>query len=361
MKIAFIGTYTPRECGIGTFNKNLVDSVVCNKVDQLKDVEGFVVATNDYEQDYPYPDEVKFKIRQEQQADYQEAANYINLSGADLCILQHEFGIFGGQNGVYILPLLHRLAIPFIVTLHTVLEKPSYNEKAVLNEICKMASRVVVMSHKSIQLLTSVYEFQHEKIELIAHGVPDIHYEQAQSKKEFKLEEKKVLLTFGFLGRNKGIETVITALPDVIDKFPDVLYMVVGKTHPNVLRHSGEEYRNYLQRLVKTLDLNDHVVFLNEFVDEHKLFKYLSACDIYITPYVNEAQITSGTLSYAMGAGCAVISTPYWHAAELLDEGRGRLFKFNDSGFLATILNELLDRPNELKELQKKSKTYGKE
>jgi glycosyltransferase involved in cell wall biosynthesis len=361
MKIAFIGTYTPRECGIGTFTKNLVDSVVSNRTNTVKEVEGFVVAMNDFEQDYPYPEEVEFKIQQDHQADYLEAANYINLSGADLCILQHEFGIFGGQSGVYILPLLHRLSIPFVVTLHTVLEKPSYNEKAVLKEICKMASRVVVMTNKTTELLTRVYELHPEKIVLIAHGVPDIHYEQSQSKKEFKLEDKKVLLTFGFIGRNKGIETVISALPDVIDKHPNVLYMVVGKTHPNVLRHAGEEYRNYLQRLVKTLDLNDHVVFLNEFVDEHKLFKYLSACDIYITPYVNEAQITSGTLSYAMGAGCAVISTPYWHAAELLADDRGKLFNFNNSTDLATTLNELLNQPEALEELQKKSRVYGKQ
>jgi glycosyltransferase involved in cell wall biosynthesis len=361
MKIAFIGTYTPRECGIGTFTKNLVDSVVCNKPNTVNELEGFVVAMNDYDQDYSYPDEVKFRIKQDHQPDYLEAANYINLSGADLCILQHEFGIFGGQSGVYILPLLHRLSVPFVVTVHTVLEKPSYNEKAVLKEICKMASRVVVMTNKTIQLLTSIYELPEEKLVLIAHGVPDIHYEPSQSKKEFKLEGKKVLLTFGFIGRNKGIETVINALPDVIDKFPDVLYMVVGKTHPNVLRHAGEEYRNYLQRLVQTLDLHDHVVFLNEFVDDHMLFKYLAGCDIYITPYVNEAQITSGTLSYAMGAGCAVISTPYWHAAELLADDRGKLFNFNNSTQLAATLNKLLNQPDELVELQKKSKVYGKQ
>ena len=361
MKVAFIGTYTPRECGIGTFTKSLVESVVYSKTNKLRQVEGFVVAMNDYEQDYPYPDEVKFKIRQEQQTDYLEAANYINLSGADLCILQHEFGIFGGQNGVYILPLLHRLSVPFVVTLHTVLEKPSYNERAVLKEICKMASKIVVMSNKAIELLTSVYQMEREKIVLISHGVPDIHFEPHIAKKEFRLEDKKLLLTFGFIGRNKGIETVIKALPDVIGKFPEVLYIILGKTHPNVLRHAGEEYRNYLQRLVKTLHLNDHVVFLNEFIDDNELFKYLSACDIYITPYVNEAQITSGTLSYAMGAGCAVISTPYWHAAELLDEGRGKLFKFNDSPHLATILNDLLLQPEALEDLQKKSRVYGKQ
>lgn len=360
MKIAFIGTYTPRECGIGTFTKNLVDSVVCIKPDIANEFEGFVVALNDYDQDYPYPQEVKFKIKQDHQPDYLEAANYINLSGADLCILQHEFGIFGGQSGVYILPLLHRLSVPFVVTVHTVLEKPSYNEKAVLKEICKMASRVVVMTNKAIELLTTIYELQEDKIVLIAHGVPDIHHDPSQSRKEFKLEGRKVLLTFGFIGRNKGIETVINALPDVIDKFPEVLYMVVGKTHPNVLRHAGEEYRNYLQRLVQTLGLNDHVVFLNEFVDDQKLFKYLAACEIYITPYLNEAQITSGTLSYAMGTGCAVISTPYWHAAELLSDEKGKLFEFNNSTQLGIMLNALLSQPDTLTDLQKKAKAYGK-
>src|SRR5687768_13773734 len=169
MKITFVGTYTPRECGIGTFTKNLVDAVVCNKANKLKEVEGFVVAMNDYEQDYPYPEEVKLIIQQEQQGDYLEAANFINLSGADLCVLQHEFGIFGGQNGVYILPLLHRLDIPLVVTLHTVLNTPSYNEKAVLKEICKMASKIVVMSHKAIGFLTTIYNVPKEKIAFIEH------------------------------------------------------------------------------------------------------------------------------------------------------------------------------------------------
>jgi len=362
MKIALIGTYTPRECGIGTFAKNLVRSIsmVGESPKEGEGLEGFVIALNDYEQTYSYPEEVKLIIHQESQVDYLEAANFVNLSGADLCILQHEFGIFGGQNGVYILPLLHRLSIPLVVTLHTVLNTPSYNEKAVLKEICKMASKIVVMSRKAITLLTTVYDVPEEKIALIEHGVPDLHFNQTQSKKDCNLENKKVLLTFGFIGRNKGIETVIKALPKVIDKFPDVLYMVLGKTHPNVLRHSGEEYRNYLHRLVQSLNLDDHVLFLNEFIDQKELFKYLSACDIYITPYLNEAQITSGTLSYAMGVGCAVISTPYWHAAELLDEGRGRLFNFNNSEELATTLIELLSQPDVLKDLQKKSSEFGK-
>jgi len=353
MKLAYIGTYPPRECGIGTFTRNLVHSMT-------KSNEGFVVALNDYGQTYSYPEEVKLVIHQEQQADYLEAANFINLSGADLCILEHEFGIFGGQNGVYILPLLHRLKVPLVVTLHTILKTPTYNEKAVLKEICKMAARVVVMSHKAIAFLTSIYGVPKEKIALIEHGVPDIHFDPAHSKREFKLEDRKVLLTFGFIGRNKGIETVIRALPKVIEKNPDVLYMVLGKTHPNILRHSGEEYRNYLHRLTKSLNLGNHVLFLNEFIDQTELFRYLAMTDIYITPYLNEAQITSGTLSYALGVGCAVISTPYWHAEELLGEGRGRLFNFNDSDELAVILMELLDQPDLLSELQEKAHDYGK-
>jgi len=360
MKLAYIGTYFPRECGIGTFTKNLVGSMVSDNGIGTKANNRFVVALNDHEQLYPYPEEVRLVIQQEQQADYLEAANFINLSGADLCILEHEFGIFGGQNGVYILPLLHRLEIPLVVTLHTILNAPSYNEKAVLIEICKIASKIVVMSHKAIGFLTSIYDVPKEKIAFIEHGVPDIHFNQAQSKKEFKLDDKKVLLTFGFIGRNKGIETVIKALPRLIAKYPDVLYMVLGKTHPNVLRHSGEEYRNYLHRLIKGLNLADHVLFLNEFIDEKELFKYLSASDIYITPYLNEAQITSGTLSYAMGLGCAVISTPYWYATELLADGRGRLFNFNNSDELATIFEELLDKPDLLKGLQKKAREYGR-
>ncbi|MFH1297777.1 MAG: glycosyltransferase family 4 protein [Bacteroidota bacterium] len=360
MKLAFIGTYPPRECGIGTFTNNLFNSMLVNNESIEVGYEGFVVALNDIDLTYNYPEEVKLTIRQEHQEDYLKAVKFINLSGADLCILEHEFGIFGGQNGVYILPLLHRLEVPIIVTLHTILKTPSYNEKAVLQEICKMAHKIVVMSHKAIEFLASIYNVPEKKIVFIEHGVPDIHFSQEKSKKEFKLENNKVLLTFGFIGRNKGIETVIKALPKVVEKHPDVLYIVLGKTHPHVLRHSGEEYRIFLMRLVKNLQLEKHVVFLNEFINVQDLFKYLSASDIYITPYLNEAQMTSGTLSYAVGVGSAVISTPYWHAAELLAEGRGRLFDFNDSNSLTSTLTELLDKPEELNELKRKAYDYGR-
>ncbi len=361
MKLAFVGTYPPRECGIGTFTNHLFKSILSVNENQHNEYEGFVVALNDIDLTYEYPEEVKLTIRQEYQNDYLEAVKSINISGADLCILEHEFGIFGGQSGVYILPFLHSLEIPFIVTLHTILKSPSYNEKVVLQEICKMSCKIVVMSNKAVDILISIYDVDKDKIALIEHGVPDIHFEQERSKREFKLENKKVLLTFGFIGRNKGIETVIKALPEVVCKHPEVIYIVLGKTHPNILRHSGEEYRIFLMRLVQNLHLEKHVLFLNEFINERDLFKYLSASDIYITPYLNEAQITSGTLSYAIGAGSAVISTPYWHAEELLADGRGRLFNFNDSKELTGVLNELLDKPEELKEIKRRALEYGKE
>jgi glycosyltransferase involved in cell wall biosynthesis len=359
MKISFIGTYPPRECGIGTFTKNLFDSVT-RSASSKNNNQGFVIAIDDHDQQYDYPPEVKLSIRQEHQTDYLEAANLINLSGADVCVLQHEFGIYGGQNGIYILPLLHKLKIPLIVTLHTVLKNPSYNQKAVLSEICKIASSVVVMSQTAVDMLVDEYQVPKVKIAKIAHGVPDLQFDQIQVKKEFKLTKRKVLLTFGFIGRNKGIETVLKALPNVVAQHPDVVYIVLGKTHPNVIRHSGEEYRVFLTGLVKKLGIEKHVVFLNEFIGQSELFQYLSAADIYITPYTSEAQITSGTLSYAIGAGAAVISTPYWHAAELLSENRGRLFPFQDSAALGEILLELLDHPGQMNELRKNAYDYGR-
>lgn len=361
MKIAYIGTYPPRECGIGTFTQHLFHSITNTTGILQEKHEGLVIAMDDLETSYDYPKEVQLCIRQEQQGDYIEAARFINLTGADICILEHEFGIFGGQNGVYILPLLHRLEMPLIVTLHTVLKTPSYNEKAILTEICKMAASIVVMTHKAIELLTTVYQIDVEKIHLIEHGVPDLTFDRMQVKRLFKLESKKVLFTFGFISRNKGIETVIRALPEVVAQYPETVYIVCGKTHPSVLRHSGEEYRIFLLRLVKHLELDKHVLFLNDFLDEEELFQYLYASDVYITPYLNEAQITSGTLSYAVGAGMAVVSTPYWHAVELLAHGRGCLFDFNDSAALSILLNNILGQPETMKSLRLRASAYGKE
>ncbi|WP_461640250.1 glycosyltransferase family 4 protein [Labilibaculum euxinus] len=356
MKFVYIGTYPPRECGIGSFTRDLYYSMAGDSTNN----KGFIVAINNLDEEYSYPKEVKLTIQQENRNEYIAAAKHINNSGADVCILQHEFGIFGGQSGIYILSLLHHLKIHLVVTLHTISNAPSNTEKAILKEICKMANMVVVMNLKAIDFLIDIYDVPREKIAFIEHGVPDFHFDQKKVKKEFKLEEKKILLTFGFLSRNKGIEVAIKALPKLVKKHPNIIYLVLGKIHPSVMRSSGNEYLVYLRQLIKDLTLEDHVIIPNEYVPQEDLFKYLYASDIYITPYNNEAQITSGTLSYAVGAGSAVISTPYWHATELLANGVGRLFDFHNSNQLTDILIELLDEPETLHALRKKAYEYGR-
>jgi glycosyltransferase involved in cell wall biosynthesis len=363
MKITYVGTYPPRQCGIATFTNNLIKSVVVHSNDNNILKHANVVAMNNpgAEQEYDYPEEVKFTVRQEHQRDYINAAKYINLSDSQACIVNHEFGLFGGDDGVYVLSLLHRVEIPLIVIFHTVLEEPSFVQKNIVQEIGKVAKKIVVMSNKAVSLLKDVYDFSAEKIAVIEHGVP--HYpglSHEKTKQKYNFEGRKILLTFGFLSRNKGIETVINALSNVVDKHPELLYIVMGETHPNVLKDAGEEYRSYLNLLVKKHNLQKHVVFLNNFVAEDTLFEYLTACDIYVTPYLNVAQITSGTLSYAVGAGAAVLSTPYWHAEELLADQRGRLFDFRNPDQLADILNEILDDPQKIQELRKKAYDYGK-
>ena len=357
MKIALISTYQPRQCGIGSFSKNLFDSLPIRDINRS---ESFVVAINDPESDYTYPPEVQYVILQDDHDTYLKAAEFINRSGADICIVQHEYGIFGGQNGVYILSLLHSLEIPVVTIFHTVLKRPSYNELYIAREITKLSQRIVVMASKAVELLRDVYAIPTDKISVIHHGVPDIHYDRDSVRRELGFADKKLLLTFGFIGRNKGIETVICALPSVVAHHPDVVYLVLGKTHPNVIKHSGEEYRLFLHRLVKKLDLESHVVFLNEYASQQDLFKYLIASDIYITPYLNEVQITSGTLSYALGVGSAVVSTPYWHAVELLSGGRGALFDFADRQGLSQILIDLFNQPEKLRQMQIKAAEFGK-
>jgi len=361
MKIAFIGTYPPRQCGIGTFTRNLVKAVVSNTDSKKTKENAIIIAVNEDEQNYDYPEEVKHIIRQNHQRDYIEAAKYINYSNAEVCILEHEFGIFGGDDGVFILPLIHRLEIPLIVTIHTVLKDPSYTQRSIVEETGKKAARIVVMSRWAMDFLTDIYKIPKEKIVLIEHGVPEFDkITRKQAKSKHGLTGKKVLLTFGLLSRNKGIETAIHALPKVVKKHPDLIYVVLGATHPNVLKYTGEEYRDYLQRLVKNLGLETYVYFNNQFATKTTLFEYLNASDIYITPYLSEAQITSGTLSYAIGAGCAVVSTPYLHARELLDKGRGKLFDFKNSKELSNILIELLDNEEKLLSIREKAFEYGK-
>ena len=340
MKIAYISTYLPRECGIATFNDNVVRAIMTNLhlQGQSWQQSGFGVAMNDSEDTaaYEYPEEVRFVIRQDRQKDYIQAATFINTSDADVCLLEHEFGIFGGESGIYILPLLHRLEKPLITVLHTILKEPSYSQKIIIQQIAQRSAKLIVMSRRGMEFLTTIYQIAPEKIQFVEHGVPDLEaplVNPLQAISPFR--NRRVLFTFGLLSRNKGLETVIRALPAIVAQHPDVSYVVLGNTHPGVRRSSGEAYREQLKLLAINLKVAKHLVFINKFVSEAELINYLTAATIYITPYLNEAQITSGTLSYAVGAGAAVISTPYWHALELLAGDRGRLFGFKDDAALA--------------------------
>jgi glycosyltransferase involved in cell wall biosynthesis len=360
MKFAFIGTYPPQKCGIGTFTHNLITSLAENFRYNTLFPNLYVIAVSDNEQEYAYPPEVSFIVNQNNQRDYVSAAKFINYNKADVCVLEHEFGIFGGESGVYILSLVSRIEIPLIVTFHTVIREPSHIQKIIVQELSSKAFKVVVMSKKAVKFLLEIYNIPEDKIEIIEHGVTVgkvIHRETAREK--FNFGSKIALFTFGLLSRNKGIETVIKALPKVVEKHKDILYIVLGNTHPKVLSRNGEEYREYLLRLVKEFELENHVYFYKRFVPEDQLMEYLYAVDIYITPYLNEAQITSGTLSYAIGAGTAVISTPYWHAQELLADGRGILFDFNNHEQLSDILLDLLGNRQKMEQLREAAFEYG--
>lgn len=362
MKVAYISTYLPRACGIATFNSNVIRAIGANLQGQTGPENGFGVALNDSDSliQYEYPAHVQFVIRQEHQKDYILAATYINTSDADVCLLEHEFGIFGGESGIHLLPLLHRLEKPLVTVLHTILREPSHAQKIIIQEIAQRSAKLLVMSRRGIGFLTSIYGIELAKIQLIEHGVPDLEAPAVNPLQALlPFRGHRVLFSFGLLSRNKGLETVIRALPAIVARYPDVVYVVLGNTHPGVVRHSGEEYREQLKLLALQLKVTKHLVFINKFVSENELINYLTAATLYLTPYTNEAQITSGTLSYAVGAGAAVVSTPYWHAQELLADGRGRLFPFKDAEALADVVNELLSEPDQLRTLQRNAYRYG--
>ena len=357
MKIAFIATYPPEQCGIATFTQNLLNAVHKNFDSAADSISVIAIQKDDF---LEYEGEVSRTIQQNVKEDYVKAAEYINSQGFDICIIQHEYGIFGGDSGVYILSLTNRLNIPFIVTAHTVLKKPSIQQLSVMRALAEKGEQVVVMTNKARQFLRDIYGIDAGKITIIEHGVPT----KASSSREeiisvLNPEGKIMLMTFGLLGRNKGIETVIRALPEVVAKHPDVIYLVQGNTHPAILRSEGESYRDSLLALAEELGVGENVVFRKGFLTEEKIFELLHSADIYITPYNNEEQITSGTLSYALGAGAVVLSTPYWHAQELLADNRGRLFNFRDHAQLAGMINSLLDQPEAMEKLRANATRYA--
>ncbi|MCD6304436.1 MAG: glycosyltransferase family 4 protein, partial [Planctomycetes bacterium] len=308
--IAFVSDYPPRRCGIATFTHDLCEAVALQGGSR-HDV--FVLSMNDVPEGYPYPDRVRFEVRQSVQADYRMAAEFLNISQVSTVCLQHEYGIYGGAYGSHILALLRRLRRPLVTTLHTILKEPNEQQHLVLQEIGRLSDRLVVMSNLAAGILRDVYDVPAEKVVMIPHGIPDVPFiDPSFYKDQFGVEGRKVMLTFGLLSPGKGIEYAIEALPRIITRHPEIVYIVLGATHPHVKREFGEQYRNGLLRRVAELKLKDHVIFHDRFVKLKELCEFIGAADIYITPYLGEAQITSGTLAYALGAGKATISTPYW-------------------------------------------------
>ncbi|QOY86429.1 glycosyltransferase family 4 protein [Paludibaculum fermentans] len=338
-KIAFVGDHLPRKCGIATFTSDLLSAVATAHPQS----QCFCVSVNDIKGGYDYPEVVRFEIDEQDQSSYLRAADFLNISNVDIVCLQHEFGIYGGPAGSHILAFLRELRMPVVTTLHTVLREPRSDQRRVMQELISLSTRVVVMAERGRQMLQEIYEAPLAKIDLIAHGIPDVGFvDPTYFKDQFGVEGKIVLLTFGLLSPNKGIEYVLKALPQVLAEFPDVVYIVLGATHPNELREHGEAYRVSLELLAKKSRIEKNVIFYNDFVELENLKEFIGAADLYITPYLNEAQITSGTLAYTFGAGKAVVSTPYWHAAELLADDRGVLVPFADAEAMAREVTALL-------------------
>ncbi len=354
--IAFVSNYLPRRCGLATFTHDLCEAVA---LEGRSNHDVFAVAMNDVPEGYPYPQRVRFEVRHSIQADYRMAAEFLNINQVSAVCLQHEYGIFGGTCGSHILAMLRRLRRPLVTTLHTVLKEPNEAQHTVLQEIGRLSDRLVAMSNAAPDILHEVYDIPAEKVVMIPHGIPDVPFiDPSFYKDQFGVEGRKVMLTFGLLSPGKGIEYAIEALPMVIDKHPEVVYIVLGATHPHVKRENGEEYRNGLVRLVSELGLKEHVIFHDRFVELAELCEFIGAADIYVTPYLNEGQATSGTLAYALGAGKATISTPYLYAMEMLADGRGRLVPFRSAEAIGEQVNDLLENEAERHATRKRAYNY---
>lgn len=355
-KIALIGNYLPRKCGIATFTHDLNEGLKANGV------ETAVLAMSDGINNYNYPSDVVLEIEQNDINSYINAAEYLHTNKFDTVILQHEFGIFGGKDGKHIIQLLKRLRMPVVTTMHTILDNPTENMSKVVSELGRLSCKIVSISSMGLSLLEKIYGISSEKCVHIHHGVHKIENQDVSGlKKKLGVENKKILLTFGLLSKNKSIEVVINALPEVIKKHPDTVYIVLGATHPHVLKHEGEDYRHSLIRLVKKNGLEKKVLFINRFVSNEELFDYLKMCDIYVIPYLGEKQISSGTLIYTMGAAKPIISTPFWYATEMLAENRGMLFNFKDSVQLGDKINDLLDNDDKRETIAQNAFALAKE
>lgn len=356
-QIAVIGTYLPRRCGIATFTVDVCEALA----QRLPDTNVFAIAINDGDENYAYPERVRFEIAEQDIASYRRAADFLNTNGVDMVILQHEYGIFGGPSGRHVLELMRETHAPIVTVLHTVLREPDETQRQVMDEIVRLSDRLVVMSHQARDFLHIHYAAAVEKISYIPHGIPDVPFVDPNFyKDQFDAEGKVVILSFGLLSPNKGIEYAIAAMPAILERHPDVVYFVLGATHPHVLRTHGEAYRLELQRLARELKVERSVIFYDQFVPLEELVEWIGAADLYITPYLNPEQIVSGTLSYTVGAGKAVISTPYVHATELLGEGRGILVPFRDSSAIAQQVIDSLDNGAARHAMRKRAYTLGR-
>jgi glycosyltransferase involved in cell wall biosynthesis len=348
--VAVIGNYLPRQCGIATFTTDLCEALSMEIKNEKKPV---AVVMDDALEGYDYPERVKLQVRDNVQSDYFRAADFLNFNQLDVVILQHEFGIFGGDNGSYILDMIKNLRMPLITTLHSILSEPSKKQKFIISEIAKYSNSLVVMSHKAESMLTNIYNIPTDKIAFIPHGIPDVPFKKPGVFNElFNVQGQRVILSFGLLSPGKGIEYMIRAMPKIIERHPDVVYIILGETHPHVKKIDGDAYRLRLHQEVIKNKIDDHVIFHNQFASLKTLIKYLQTSTIYVTPYINKDQITSGTLAYAMGCGAAVVSTPYLYAEELLGDGRGKLAAFNDSENFAEVIIDLLDNEDTLEKIR---------
>ena len=356
-RIAVIGNYLPRQCGIATFTTDLCDAVST----EFGTGRLFALPVNDPDSSYSYPERVRFELTQEETASYDRAAEFLNFTNVDLVCIQHEYGIFGGPAGSYVVELLRKLRMPIVTTLHTVLREPNPDQLRVMVDLAALSDRLVVMSQHSSQFLQDIFQVPAAKIDVIPHGVPNLAFVDPNFYKDrFGVGGQSVLLTFGLLSPNKSVETVIRAMPRILAHNSNVTYIVAGATHPHIRRREGDKYRESLQSLSRELGVEKNVIFHNRFVSPEEMMEFIGSADIYITPYKNVAQVVSGTLAYALGAGKAVISTPYWHALELLDQERGVLVPFNDESAIAEQTIWLLENEAERHAMRKRAYLYSR-
>ena len=357
IRIAVVGNHLPRQCGIATFTTDLCNAIAA----EYGAAQLSVVAVNDGNSSYSYPERVRFEISEGDIASYRGAADYLNASNVDLVCLQHEYGIFGGKSGNHIIELLKHLKMPVVTTLHTVLREPNLDQRVVMHKIAVRSERLIVMSQYSSRILQEIFRVPAEKIELIPHGIPDLPFEQPDmNKNRFSCPGKIVLLTFGLLSPNKGFESVIQAMPRILASNSNAVYMIAGATHPQIRAREGDRYRLELQALAKKLGVEQQVLFVNRFVSPEEMASLVGLADIYITSYCHEAQVVSGTLAYAMGAGKAIISTPYWYAAEVLDHGRGMVVPFENPAAIATATIALLANNEERQAMRERAYLYAR-